>query len=446
MRSLDMTKGSLFKKLFLFAIPIALTGILQQLFNSVDVAVVGRFVGKEAMAGVGTDAPIVGIIISLLEGMSLGTTVIVAHAIGRRDQKGVHVAVHTSWLFAIVAGALMTLIFEIIVPYLLMAMAVPDHVYPYALSYLRIYLAGLIIFALYNFEAAILRSAGHTRDPLYALLISGCLNVLLNLLFVIVFHLAVAGVALATLIANSVSALLLLHRLLTIQEDIQLHFHDLSLHKDALRQILHVGMPAGLQGMLFDISNIIVQWGINSLGTIAIAGSSAAFNIEVCVYYVVIAFAQACTTFVGQNYGAGDLKRCEKTLAFSLLLDGLATGLFCLILLLLSTPLLKLFTSSNPVIQIGRVQLFYMAIMYMFSMIQEVSSGYLRGFGVSIIPTLISIFGICGIRITWMMLYFPHHKNFETLMMVYPLSQGVTGFIILLSCFIFTHYMKKAYS
>lgn len=447
MKKYDMTQGPLFSKIFLFALPIAITGILQQLFNSVDVAVIGQFVGKEAMAGVGTDAPIVGIIISLLSGLSLGTTVTVAQAIGRRSRKDINRAVHTSILLALIAGLIMMVIFEAIVPSLLTMMNVPGSVYDYALKYLRIYSGGLVIFALYDFTAAILRAAGHTKEPMYALIISGIINVILNLLFVIVFHLDVVGVALATVIANGVSVMLLMRKLITIDEDIRVHRSDLKIHPTQLSAILHVGAPAGMQGMLFDISNMIVQWGINSLGTIAMAGSSAAFNIEIFIFYVLIAFAQACTTFVGQNYGAAHLDRCQKTLAISLFQGMSITGIFCIGLLVFSQPLLHLFTQDDAVVKIGQIQLFYMAVMYVFSALQEIASGYLRGYGVSIIPTLISVMGICGLRVVWIMTIFKSMPTFQNLMMLYPISQGVTGIIILLAGFLFTRHLlhKQAY-
>jgi putative MATE family efflux protein len=328
---------------------------------------------------------------------------------------------------------------------LLKAMNVPQDVFPFARLYLRVYCVGLIIINLYNFEAAILRSAGHSKEPLYALIVSGVINVVLNLFFVLVVKLNVVGVALATVIANGVSAYLLWRILTSLEEDIRVTPAKLKMDPRLIKDILIVGAPAGLQGMLFDIANMIIQGAMNTLGTNVIAGSSAAFNIEIFIYYLIVGFAQACTAFVGQNNGAGQLERCKATLKDSLIIAGSATALLCLIIYSFGRPLLSLFTSSEAVKNIGMIQIYYMCIMYMFSMVQEVSSGYLRGFGVSIIPTIISIVGICGLRILWIVTIFRAHPTFTNLMLIYPISQGVTGLIIFLADLIYTKKRAAAY-
>jgi putative MATE family efflux protein len=445
MRKIDMTHGPLASSLFYFALPIVITGILQQLFNTADVAVIGTFVGKEAMAGVGTCSPIVGIIVSLCEGLSLGATVVISTAIGQKNKKRITHGVHSAILLSLIFGLLLSTIMESLLIVLLKAMNVPQDVFPFARLYLRVYCVGLIIINLYNFEAAILRSAGHSKEPLYALIVSGVINVVLNLFFVLVVKLNVAGVALATVIANGVSAYLLWRILTSLEEDIRVTPAKLKMDPRLIKDILIVGAPAGLQGMLFDIANMIIQGAMNTLGTNVIAGSSAAFNIEIFIYYLIVGFAQACTAFVGQNNGAGQLERCKATLKDSLIIAGSATALLCLIIYSFGRPLLSLFTSSEAVKNIGMIQIYYMCIMYMFSMVQEVSSGYLRGFGVSIIPTIISIVGICGLRILWIVTIFRAHPTFTNLMLIYPISQGVTGLIIFLADLIYTKKRAAAY-
>lgn len=437
-RKIDMTHGPLASSLFYFALPIVITGILQQLFNTADVAVVGSFVGDAAMAGVGTCSPIVGIIVSLFEGTALGATVVISTAIGQKNTEKIHKGVHTSIVLSLILGVIVSLVLEGLTVTLLQAMNVPAHVFPLAKMYLRIYCAGLVIINLYNFEAAILRSAGHSKEPLYALILSGIINVILNLFFVIVVKMSVAGVALATFISNGVSAYLLWRILTSLDEEIRVIPSQIKMDGHLLKEILIVGAPAGLQGMLFDIANMIIQGAMNTLGTTVIAGSSAAFNIEIFVYYLVVGYAQACTTFVGQNNGANQLERCRATLRMSLLMAGCMTALMCLAMYVLRRPLLSLFTKSEAVKRIGEIQIYYMCIMYMFSMVQEVSSGYLRGFGVSIIPTIISILGICGLRVLWILTVFRAHPTFTNLMLVYPISQAVTGATIFMAGLIYT--------
>ncbi len=427
----DMTKGPLGGKIIKYTIPLAVTGILQQLFNAADLAVVGQFSGKEAMAAVGGNAPVIGILVNLFVGISLGSNVVIARCIGQRDEAQVSKTVHTSVIVALLGGILVTVLGELFAPGVVEMLDVPTEVFPLAVKYLRIYLVGMPVILLYNFESAIFRSCGNTRTPLAALVASGILNVLLNLFFVLALGMDVDGVATATVIANAVSSLLLFAALLRTDLVVKLSVRKLRVHMDVLGQMLKIGIPAGVQGMIFSFANIIVQSAVNSLGTTVMAASSAAYNLEIFSYYIMNSFGQACTTFVGQNYGAGENGRCRKALGLCLLQSAAGTALSCGLILTFSTQLLGIFTTSPDVIATGRVRLGYIFFAYMFSFAQETLSGYLRGFGVSFIPAACSVIGICGVRLTWIFTVFRRWPSFETIMRVYPVSLGITALVIL---------------
>ena len=305
MKEIDMLNGSIWNKIPLFALPVAMTAILEQLFNASDIAVVGNFTGKMgtiAVAAVGANSPIISLIVNLFIGIALGTTVVIANAIGRDDRKTVHHTVHTSILMALLGGIVVTIIGELGADSILSMLNVPHDVYGQALLYLRIYLLGMPVILLYNFEAAIFRSVGDTKVPLKTLVISGIINVLLNLFFVIILKMTVNGVAIATVISNLISAIILLNKLIKTDKYIHVELKDLRIYKLSLIKILKIGMPAGIQSAVFALANIIIQAAINSLGTVVIAASSAAFNIEIFAYDILNSFGQACTTFVGQKH------------------------------------------------------------------------------------------------------------------------------------------------
>ena len=328
-KQLDMLHGSIWNKLPLFAFPVAATAILEQLFNASDIAVVGNFTGAGktiAVAAVGANSSIISLIVNLFVGIALGANVVIATAIGRNDKEAVTKAVHTSIVIALLAGIGVTIIGELIANPLLASLQVPEDVFPEALLYLRIYLIGMPVILLYNFEAAVFRSTGDTKTPLVTLTISGILNVLLNLFFVAVLHMTVNGVAIATVASNAVSSVLLFYRLMKTQEMIHVEWKELGIDRKILGQIMKIGLPAGIQSAVFAVANIVIQSAINSLGTVVMAASSAAYNIEIFAYDVLNSFSQACTTFVGQNYGAGQIKRCRKVLILCIIEDAIATA------------------------------------------------------------------------------------------------------------------------
>lgn len=433
MKEIDMLHGSIWNKIPLFALPVAMTAILEQLFNASDIAVVGNFTGKMgtiAVAAVGANSPIISLIVNLFIGIALGTTVVIANAIGRDDKKTVHHAVHTSILMAIVGGFVVTIIGELVAGYVLNMLNVPRDVYGQALLYLRIYLLGMPVILLYNFEAAIFRSVGDTKVPLKTLVISGIINVILNLFFVIVLKMTVNGVAIATVISNLISAIILLNKLINTDQYIHVNLKELRIYKLSLVRILKIGMPAGIQSAVFALANIVIQAAINSLGTVVIAASSAAFNVEIFAYDILNSFGQACTTFVGQNYGAGQIDRCKKTLYLCLIEDAIASAIAIGIIIVSGKFLLSLFNNNPQVIQIGYTRLIMVFTAYIFSMLYEVMSGYLRGFGISLVPAILTCICICGTRVLWVETVFKSYRSFMTIMCAYPLSLSLTAVAI----------------
>lgn len=427
-----MTVGSLGDKIILYVLPLAATGILQQLFNAADVAVVGQYAGKEAMAAVGSNAPVIGLLVNLFVGISLGSNVVISNLIGRGDLKGVKKTVHTSIVVAILGGLLMTLIGQLFVKDVVRILGVPDDVFDMSVKYLRIYLLGMPVILLYNFESAIFRSCGNTVTPLIALVISGVTNVVLNLIFVIGFHLDVAGVAAATVIANLISSVILFIALTKTKLPVKVDIRSIRIDFPILLRVLKIGVPAGIQGMIFSFANIVVQSATNSLGTVVMAGSSAAFNLEIFGFYILNSFGQACTTFVGQNHGAGHGDRCKKTLKLCLMQSFIMTAVVCSFILLTGKTLLSIFNGDPAVINNGYTRLCFIFLAYSFSFALENLSGYLRGFGVSFIPALCSVIGICGIRLFWIFFIFPKLKTFAVIMQVYPVSLGTTTLVILI--------------
>lgn len=435
-RQLDMLHGSIWNKLPLFALPVAATAILEQLFNASDIAVVGNFTGAGktiAVAAVGANSSIIALIVNLFVGIALGANVVIATAIGSNDRDTAQKAVHTSIVVAVLGGLFVAAMGELIAAPLLRSLHVPEDVLPSALLYLRIYLLGMPVILLYNFEAAIFRSVGETKIPLFALLASGVLNVALNLFFVAVLRMTVNGVAIATVISNMVSSVLLFWRLRTTQQHIHVEWQALKIDRKTIKQIMKIGLPAGIQSAVFAVSNIVIQSAINSLGTVVMAASSAAFNIEVFAYDVLNSFSQACTTFVGQNYGAGQLGRCKRTLFLCLMEDLIASATAIALVLLVGKQLLAVFNNDPQVISIGYTRLLMVFSAYTFSMLYEVMSGYLRGFGISLVPAILTTIGVCGVRIGWIHFVFPQNRTFQTILTAYPVSLSATALLMLIA-------------
>ena len=429
----DILNGSAWRNIPKFALPLAATGILGQLFNASDIAIVGNFTGSNgtaAVAAVGANSPLIGLIVNLLIGISLGANVVIANAVGQNDNRTVHKTVHTSVLISIICGITVMLGGELISSAILSVLNVPDDVFPFALTYLRIYLLGLPVILLYNFEAAIFRSIGDTKTPLIALAFSGVLNIFLNMFFVIVLKMTVDGVAIATVISNAVSSAILLVKLIKTEKIIHLELKQLAIDKSIFVKIIKIGLPAGIQSAVFSIANIVIQSAINSLGTVVMAASSAAFNIEIFVYYILNSFSQACTTFVGQNYGAGQIERCKKIMFICLIQDAIATAITAIIALTFGKFLIAIFDSNPDVVETGYTRLVMIFTMYVFTVFNEILSGYLRGFKISLTPAIMTMIGVFGVRIIWIYTVFPQSRTFKTIMTSYPISMFVAASLI----------------
>ena len=438
--AIDMLSGSMWDKILLYALPVAATGILGQLFNASDVAIVGNFASTDrvaAVAAVGANGPVIGLVLNLFIGIALGANVVIANAIGRGDRETVSRAVHTSIVASVLGGFIVMLIGQLLAKPVLLMLNVPDDVFPLAMTYMRIYLLGLPVIFLYNFESAIFRSVGDTKTPLIALAVSGILNVLLNVFFVTVLDMTVDGVAVATVIANLVSSLILGRKLLKSELSIHIDFKALRIDWKILCLLLQLGLPAGIQRAVSPLSPLIISSAVNSLGTVTMAASSAGFNVEIMAYYILNSFGQACTTFVGQNYGAAQVDRCRKTLKLCIIENIIVTGITVLIMLLSGRFLIGLFNNDPEVIEIGFMRLKIVYTSYIFCLLYEVMSAYMRGYGISLVPAILTMLGVCGIRITWIYTVFPMSRTFETIMIVYPISLAATAVLIFIALIIY---------
>ena len=441
--NVDMTHGSLADKILLFALPLAVTAMLQQLFNAADIAVVGHFVGEAAMAAVGSNGALINLLVNLFIGISLGTNVVISQYTGAEDEEGIRKAVHSSLIVALLGGIGLTLFGEIFSIRILRLLAVPEDVLPLAEIYLRIYFLGMPIILLYNFEAAIFRSQGDTRTPLLVLSLSGVINVALNLFLVCVVHMTVEGVAIATVVSNLISTLILFCLLRRHEGPIRVEWSRFCVDGKVMRRILQIGVPSGIQSMMFSLSNIIIQSAVNSLGTTIMAASAAAVNLEAFAFFVLNSFGQACTTFTGQNYGAGQLERCRKVFRYCLLLSLGFTVVSCGLILFFAKPLLGIFNSEPAIVQVGIERLRIIFFAYLFSFQVEVFSGYLRGFGHSLIPALASLICVCGLRILWIAFVFPLFRTYASIVAAYPVSLSINAGVLLVCCI---RVMKKIYS
>lgn len=425
-----MLHGPLFMKIILFTLPLAASSILQQLFNSVDVAVVGRFASSQALAAVGSNTPVISLLINLFMGVSMGANVIISNHIGQNDKRSIRDAVGTVGITAVVSGLFLMILGVCVARPILTAMDTPADVLDMAVTYLRIYFLGIPFFMIFDFGSAILRSMGDTRRPLYVLVVAGIVNTVLNLVFVIIFHMGVAGVAIATSIANAVSAMLIIYLLMKEKEPFRLHPKRMRVEWRELKRMLYVGVPAGLQGMVFSFSNVIVQTSINSFGYGAIAGSAAALNFEFYSYFFIGAFNGAAISFIGQNYGAGKLDRVNRIFWICLMMGALTCALCNWGFTWQSDFFLSLFTNDPHVVEFGKIRMHNALVLQFIAASYEVSASAMRGMGKSIEPTLITIFGTCVLRMVWVFAVLPHCNDFQHLVWVYPLSWAITGVLM----------------
>lgn len=424
---MDMCNGPLMKKILVFALPLMLSGILQLLFNAADIIVVGQFAGNTAMAAVGSTGSLINLIVNLFIGLSIGTNVLVARYYGAGDRHNTSQAVHTSILVAAIGGVIMIFLGVLLAQPLLILTGTPDDVIDQAVLYMRIYFVGMPAFMVYNFGAAILRAIGDTKRPLYFLLISGVINVIFNLIFVLVFNMGVAGVATATVISQFISAVMIVLCLLHTRGACHLRLSLLRIHPDKLIAMLRIGLPAGLQGVIFNISNVLIQSSVNSFGSTVMAGNTAASNIEGFVYTAMNSIYQTSLSFTSQNMGAQKYKRvdqimvrCVGTVAAVGILLG--TGAY-----LLGSFLLGIYTSDPEVVSYGLIRMGTIATTYFLCGIMDTLVGSLRGMGYSIMPMLVSLTGACLLRIIWILTIFQAQHTLFSLYISYPVSWGITA-------------------
>ncbi len=433
---MDMCSGPILGKILLFTLPLIASGVLQLLFNAADMVVAGRFAGSVALAAVGATSSLINLLINVFLGLSVGSNVAIAHFYGARMDNEVSETVHTSVLLALIGGVALCLIGFFAASPMLMLMGTPSEVLPHSVAYMRIYFLGMPVMLLYNFGAAILRAVGDTRRPLYYLTLAGVINVILNVIFVVVFHLGVRGVAFATIISQAVSALLVLRVLVKSDSVIKVEFSRLTIHRDKLIRIARVGLPAGFQGSLFSISNVLIQSSVNSFGAIAVAGNTAAMNLEGFVYNSMNAFHQTAISFTGQNMGARQYGRVKKIMYTCLSCVFVTGALLGLISYVFGGQLLSIYSEDAGVIDYGLKRMGVIMLTYYLCGMMDVMVGTLRGMGYSIMPMIVSLMGACVFRIIWIFTVFTIVHTPTCLYISYPISWGLT-FAVHYICFVF---------
>lgn len=433
--SIDMVEGPLFPKILLFSIPLVLTNLLQLTFNAADTIVVGRFGSRNSIAAVGSTASMLNFIISISIGMSIGTSVLVSKYFGAKRKKDLTDTVHTSIMLAIMLALVVSVLGQFVAKPALHLMGSPDDVIDLSVLYVRIYFAGFPGILLYTFGSAILRAVGDTRRPLMYLTLSGVVNVCLNLVFVIVFHLDVAGVALATIISQLISAILVIRCLMKTEEEYRLDIRKLAITKDRLFEIIRVGVPAGLQSSLFSVSNMLIQSTVNTFGSTVMSGNATSGSIEGFIYTTMNAMYQASISFTGQNYGAGRFDRIKKVLLECLLTVTVIGVVMGLLARFFAPQLLGIYTTDPEVIRYGTIRLTLIASTYFLCGWMDVLCGCMRGLGYAVLPMIVSLVGACGFRILWIFTVFPLDPTIRMLYVSYPISWALTA-VAHLICFI----------
>lgn len=440
---MDMCNGPLFSKLIIFSIPLILSGMLQLLFNAADIIVVGRFAGETALAAVGSTSSLTNLLVNVFMGLSVGANVLVARFYGAGQKKELDEMIHTAIATSIIAGIFLIFAGFFLARPALAFMGTPEDVIDQSVLYMRIYFSGMPVLMLYNFGSAVLRAIGDTKRPLYYLLFAGVINVVLNLIFVISFHMGVAGVALATVISQAISAILVIRCLILNDGMVRLELKKLRIVRDKLFKMIRIGVPAGLQGAMFSISNVLIQSSINTFGSIAMAGNTAALNIEGFIYTAMNAMHQGAVSFTGQNFGAHKFKRIGK---IALLCEGMVfiVGLLLsVIVLFFVEPLLSLYSPEAEVIHYGVIRLQIICATYYLCGMMDVMVGILRGMGYAIAPMIISLTGVCVFRIVWIYTIFKKFRTLEVLYLSYPATWLLTFLVQLIMFLIIYKKLRK---
>ncbi|MCR5720854.1 MAG: MATE family efflux transporter [Lachnospiraceae bacterium] len=444
--SMNMCEGPLFSKIWIFTIPLILSGLLQLLFNAVDMIVAGRYVGKEALAAIGSTSSLINLLTNVFIGLSTAANVLVARFFGSGRENDVQETVHTSIALSFITGIIMTVLGIAVAPKLLVLMGTHESVLPMATLYTRIYFLGMPVLMIYNFGAAILRAIGDTKRPLYYLTISGAINAICNVIFIVVFHMGVDGVAYATVLSQAISAVLTLRCLITSDECYRFEFKKLHIYKDKFLQILRLGLPAGFQGSIFSISNVLIQSSVNSFGPDVMAGNSASSNIEGFVYVAMNTFSVTSLSFVSQNYGKHYFERIKKTLLIclgSVMAVGLITGTLVYVF---GPELLSLYANEADkavVIEKGMIRLSIIMFTYFTCGAMDTCVGAIRGLGYSIMPMIVSLLGACAFRVVWIFTIFRAFRSLETLYISYPISWTITTTVHVICFIVVFNRMKK---
>lgn len=436
-KTVDMINGPLISSILRYSLPLMFSGFVQILFNAADTAVVGHFVGDNALAAVGASGSICALFTNLFIGLSVGANVAAARACGARDIVGVRRVVHTSMLLSVICGAAVMILGLIFSPMMLRLMDTPKEIIDQAALYLRIYFVGMLPAMIYNFGSAILRSVGDTRRPMIYLMISGAVNVVLNLILVIVFRLDVAGVAIATAISQTLSATLVVACLLRSHNEVRLEPRRLRIHKAEALQIMRVGLPASLQSTLFSISNVIIASAYNSFGAIVVAGNSVGSHVDILVNTAMSGFYQAAVSFTGQNCGARKYGRVKKIYGTTLLLEAAIALPLSVVIWLFGDTIMRIYSNSQPVLDAGMIRLTFICLPYMIAGFMDVTASTLRGMGISLMPTLVMLGGVCGTRLVWIysVCRLPRFADkIEMVYACYPISWALTG-MFLFVCF-----------
>ncbi|MBR7147901.1 MAG: MATE family efflux transporter [Firmicutes bacterium] len=436
-RMVTMTEGSIEKRVIQFAVPILLSNLLQQMYNTLDTIVVGRFVGSTALAAVGSTTALVNLVIGFYIGLSTGAGVVVAQYYGAKNEEQLHKSVHTGMAISLASAVIIAVVGVVGAPHFLRWMGTPEDVMALAVSYLRIMFGGVIFMTLYNMGSGILRAIGDSTRPLIYLAVCAVLNVGLNLIFVIVFEMGVNGVAWATIIAQSISAALVLYNLIHTKEMYQLHPSKIRFHKDVFLRIVNIGIPAGIQSMVVSFSNVVVQSNVNSFGSVTMAAFAASGKIDAFIYMVANALGLTATTFVGQNVGAKQYERVRTGVKQIVVLAMGSVAIFGGVVAIFAPQLVGLVNSEPDVIAIGAVQLRYLALTYWLLAIPEVLSGSIRGSGISLVPMIISMVGMCGFRLVWLAIIMPIFRDFRVVSVCYVVSWVLTAATYLI-------YVKKS--
>ena len=428
---MDMCSGPILRKMLMFALPLMLSSILQLLFNAADIVVVGKFAGDNSLAAVGSNTALINLLTNLFIGLSIGANVVAARHYGAKAWDDLRRTVHTAMLLSMLSGALLLVLGVIGAEQMLIWMQTPEEVLPLATVYLRIYFLGMISTMVYNFGSALLRAVGDTKRPLYFLLCAGIINVILNLLFVIGFQMDVMGVAIATVISETVSALLVLRCLVKEKGGIHLELRAMRIDRKKMLQILRIGLPAGFQGVVFALSNVVIQSSVNIFGNIVVAGNSAAANLEGFIYMAMNAFYQTTLSFVSQNYGAGEQKRINRIVLLGEACVIVTGTLLGNMVVFFGNDLLQIYSNNPEVIAAGMVRLHYISMIYALCGIMDVMAGALRGIGYSIMPMIVSIVGVCVLRLIWLATVFqiPEFHKIETVYLSYPVTWILTSLV-----------------